>query len=452
MTATRTMRVLAAVTLAAALLTAALAATAEARTTTSLYHPTPGARTFAVSSAGWTGSKASGGPCSVALLCPPVTNSYQASGGSPGGYLRSQFGPPLGVGGERSAIWKSPSFVYRGAGGQFPDEVSFDLDHRADVNALLSVTGDEADFTVRMVDKRTGTGVNLTGPTTLGNAADWTSIQTESINPSKLVIGDRYYIEITSRIKFGVDAVPSSTADYDNVVVTATQKLDRTPCVRVIEGTAKADKLRGTFGGDLIKGYGGADTIQALKGDDCLVGGAGADRLSGSGGDDELHGNQAADTLRGGGGADVITGGAGDDVIRGVRGGDTMKGSAGSDDIAGGKGQDVAHGAGGNDTIRGGVDPDKLYGGSGRDTLLGLAGDDKLVGGGGKDTLRGGSGRDRIAAGAGADFVSGGAGRDTIRVRGNGRDKVKCGGGKDTVFADRHDRVGPTCEHVVIGH
>ena len=39
--------------------------------------------------------------------------------------------------GERSAIWRSPDFRYNGAGGQFPAELTFDMDRRADVDALL---------------------------------------------------------------------------------------------------------------------------------------------------------------------------------------------------------------------------------------------------------------------------------------------------------------------------
>ena len=436
---------------AAAAITLGVVAPAGAKKKVSHYHPTPEVRAFTDSAAGWKGSYTSGGPCDLQLLCPSIDNRWQSSGGSPGGYLRSTFGPLLGVGGEETALWKSPTFTYRGASGKFATDVTFDLDHRSNVDSLLSVAGDEADFTVDLVDAATNSAIKLTGPTTLANASVWTAIDTAKINPDKLKFGRKYFFRISSRISFGADFSQGSTADYDNVDLTAKQVIDREPCSTPIEGTAKPDKLRGTDGGDEIKAHGGADDIQALKGDDCIDGGSGRDHVSGSGGDDTIHGNQAGDVLHGGAGRDTIAGGAGNDKIRGATGGDTIKGASGNDEITGAKGRDEIHGAGGNDTLKGGADPDKLSGGAGSDVILGLKDDDRLSGSGGQDVLRGGGGRDVINAGAGADKVTGGAGRDTIRARGNGRDTIKCGPGKDTVYADRHDSVGASCEHVIGG-
>ena len=42
-----------------------------------------------------------------------------------------------------------------------------------------------------------------------------------------------------------------------------------------------------------------------------------------------------------------------------------------------------------------------------------------------------------------------GAGDDRINARDGRRDTVTCGAGDDTVHADRTDRVGASCEHVV---
>jgi len=443
---------LAATALATISFSAAVAdSAAAANSTTSIYHPAKGSRAFGSNDGGWKGSKESGGSCAVDSLCPTVTNSYQGTGGADGngdGYLRSAFGPLLGVGGERSAIWRSPVFAYKGAEGQFPDVVSFDLDRRADVDALVSTSGNDADFTAKLVDQKTGKGISLTGPTPLANATDWSSIKTETVDPEKLVIGHPYFIRISSRIQFGADVFPDSTADYDNVVLEATQSIDTTPCSTPIDGTGGPDDLTGTDGGDKMRGLKGGDKIASLRGDDCLQGGPGADTVSGSGGSDSLRGNEAADTLRGGPGQDTISGGSGADKIRGVDGSDALKGGSDVDNITGAKGRDVIRGAGGDDVLKGGSDPDKVSGGAGRDDIRGLADDDKLVGAGGKDEIRGGGGRDKINAGSGRDKVSGGGGRDTIKVRGNGTDKAKCGGGRDTVFADHKDRVGKSCERV----
>lgn len=89
----------------------------------------------------------------------------------------------------------------------------------------------------------------------------------------------------------------------------------RGPCRRRIAGTARADRLTGTAGGDLIYGRGGADRLSGLGGVDCIWGGDGKDRLQGGTGADQLHGGTDDDVLTGDAGRDRIIAGFGDDLI-----------------------------------------------------------------------------------------------------------------------------------------
>ena len=433
--------------IAGALLTIGFAAPAAAET--SVYHPNAGSRNFNSGAGGWTGSQDSGGPCETASACPDVTNTYQPNGGSGGGgFIRSAFGGTLGVGGERSALWSSPAFVYRGAKNQFPDQLSFDLDRRADVDALLSVTGNEAEFTAELVDAQTGTAVTTAATAPLEGAPDWAAIPTASVNPKQLEIGRSYFIRIISRIEFGADVLANSTADYDNVVLTATVDNTGPSCSGIILGSKNDDKITGSNGGERIKTFKGKDVVFGLRGGDCLFGGPDNDRLSGMIGPDTVNGNTGNDVLRGGPGKDTMNGGAGNDRLRGVAGNDVMKGGGGDDDISGAAGADAANGGGGNDVVKGGAGPDKLKGGGGNDVINGFADDDNLRGGAGKDKILGGGGRDIVTGGGGKDTISTGAGRDIIKTRGGGVDRVKCGPGKDGVLADPRDKVGPSCEKV----
>ena len=137
--------------------------------------------------------------------------------------------------------------------------------------------------------------------------------------------------------------------------------------VEHVNGTSRADVLRGDNGTNRIDG------------------GKGADRIFGGGG---------SDTLIGGGNSDLLDGGNGGDLLRGGAGNDTLKGKAGADTLIGGNGKDVLNGGFGFDVLRGGAGQDDLRGGAGSDTL---------VGGGGNDVLSEGDGAGRLLGGAGAD-------------------------------------------------
>jgi Ca2+-binding RTX toxin-like protein len=64
-----------------------------------------------------------------------------------------------------------------------------------------------------------------------------------------------------------------------------------------IEGTARADRLNGTRGNDVICGFGGDDRLNGRGGHDLVYAGPGNDRVTGAGGRDTLYGNDGADRL-----------------------------------------------------------------------------------------------------------------------------------------------------------
>jgi hypothetical protein len=167
------------------------------------------------------------GNCLAPLLCASTENSFQSAGGADnGGYIRSAYTGVVGVmavAGTTTAIWQSPSFIYSGIGGSGPGDLSFALDRRASVDQLLAVSGNSADYTVRLIDLSAGgEAVTLIAPTTLAGANSWTSVERGSIDPDSLTIGDEYRIQISSRYTSGTSVLVSGNADYDNVVLTAT--------------------------------------------------------------------------------------------------------------------------------------------------------------------------------------------------------------------------------------
>ena len=82
----------------------------------------------------------------------------------------------------------------------------------------------------------------------------------------------------------------------------------------------------------------------------------------GTSSDDILEGTERAEEIRGKGGDDRVNGMGGDDVVRG---------GSGRDEITGGRGTDRVHGGKGRDNIIGYADKDldRFYGGKGRDVV-----------------------------------------------------------------------------------
>ena len=94
-----------------------------------------------------------------------------------------------------------------------------------------------------------------------------------------------------------------------------------------ISGTARANRLRGTRGNDVICGYGGGDTIDGGGGQDLIYGGLGDDRITGGAGLDVLLGNAGRDRFSARDGrVDRVDGGAGRDTARIDRRRDRVRG------------------------------------------------------------------------------------------------------------------------------
>jgi hypothetical protein len=211
---------------AVATLALLLALPAVALAATSKYPPGDAVRGFNGGPAGWTPSSSNEGVCLVPVLCASVENSHQATGGADGGgFIRSAYTGVVGamaVAGTTTAIWESPRFTYNGVSGAQPNVVSFAFDRRASVDQLLAVAGNSAEYSVRLVDlSEGGEALTLIAPTTLAGADSWTNT-TSPVNPERLAIGHDYRLQITSRYISGTSVFVSGSADYDNVVLSAT--------------------------------------------------------------------------------------------------------------------------------------------------------------------------------------------------------------------------------------
>jgi hypothetical protein len=216
----------ASIALAVCLAVVLLVIPAAAGAAGSKYPSANAARGFDGGAAGWDSSSSTEGACLPPLLCASAENSFQGSGGADGGgFIRSAYTGVVGataVGGTTTAVWQSPPFTYAGAGGAEPGAVSFAMDRRANVDQLLGVAGNSAEYSVRLVDLSTGgEGLTLIAPTTLAGARSWTSVSRGSIEPGSLTLGDEYRIQISSRFTSGTSALVTGSADYDNVVLSA---------------------------------------------------------------------------------------------------------------------------------------------------------------------------------------------------------------------------------------
>jgi hypothetical protein len=206
-----------------------LALPASAGTATSKYPPGAAARGFDGGLSGWTSSSSTEGSCLSPLLCASAENSFQGAGGADGGgFIRSAYTGVAGamaVAGTTSAVWQSPRFAYAGAAGEEPTAVSFDLDRRANVDQLLAVAGNSAEYSVQLLDlSESGEATTLIAPTTLAGAETWSEVSRGSIDPEEFTPGHDYKIQITSRYTSGTSVLVSGSADYDNIVLSAVRR------------------------------------------------------------------------------------------------------------------------------------------------------------------------------------------------------------------------------------
>ena len=69
--------------------------------------------------------------------------------------------------------------------------------------------------------------MTLIAPTTLAGANSWTGVSRGSIDPESLTPGDEYRIQITSSYTSGTSVLVTGNADYDNVVLSASDGVGR---------------------------------------------------------------------------------------------------------------------------------------------------------------------------------------------------------------------------------
>ncbi len=233
----------------------------------SVYPTSTPQRTFDSGLAGWSSDKSSEGLCVPVLLCPVITNSYQPTGGAVnnGGFIRTSLGSLTGVGATSSGLFTSPAFKYTGVGGKQPDSLSFKLARRSNVAALLSVTGNDATYSVKLINMSGHANVVVLEDQPLEGANGWADIPSVSVDPTQVKIGDLYRVRIISRFVSGVQILPGGSADYDRVRLIA--RGDST-------GSSGSKGGGGSGGGgDSFFGKGGGKaTITAVKrrGDDQL--------------------------------------------------------------------------------------------------------------------------------------------------------------------------------------
>jgi hypothetical protein len=186
-----------------------------------VYPSNENVRTLDSGPAGWEDSSDVAGPCVPVLLCPTVTNSIPSSGGANGGYLLTEVSNFAGVDATAKGQFVSPSFKYKGVGGERPDKLKLKLSRIADVEAFLEVEGDSATYSVQLLDSN-GPNVQLLAPTSLGGAPEFTNIKPVDIEPGALRIGHTYRVRIVSTFNSGTaQVVPSANAGYDNIRLTA---------------------------------------------------------------------------------------------------------------------------------------------------------------------------------------------------------------------------------------
>lgn len=166
-------------------------------------------------------------------------------------------------------------------------------------------------------------------------------------------------------VLLGRDAIDGTGNDLDNVVA----------------GNARANRIDGGGGADLMEGLGGDDTYVLDDPGDTIVEErrGGVDTIEA---DDDVdladHANVENVELLGTGDhaatgnglANRLVGNGGDNTLEGLAGNDTLEGGAGDDELLGGIGNDTLEGGAGDDVLRGGAGRDRLEGGEGADDFV----------------------------------------------------------------------------------
>jgi hypothetical protein len=197
---------------------------ASAQAVSNEYAPQDQSRNFNGGPGGWSSASEYGGLCIPVLTCYVTGGEHETDGGSTGagdGFVRLELFTIANAVTETNAILRSPSFVYRGAGGDEPKAVKFSMDRRTDVGALLPAIADNATYAVKAVPGG-GPAVTLIDSTPIVGAEDtWTAIDPVNVDPDRLKVGRRYHLEIISTFQPNIEVIGTGTLDYDNVVLRA---------------------------------------------------------------------------------------------------------------------------------------------------------------------------------------------------------------------------------------
>jgi hypothetical protein len=201
------------------------APSASAKLEVQLYHPAAIDRDFSTSQGKWTARNKYQGLCIQTLTCPPLDNSFVATGGADGasdGYINTDLMDITGLVSEEKAFWESPVFRWRGVKNQRPDSVRFSIDRKTNVTNLIGVGG-KASYNVDLIDITKGSKVAkvVFRGRNLDTTKDWRSEGPFAIARDQLTIGHRYYIRITSIFSTNVEVLDAGENGYDNVVITA---------------------------------------------------------------------------------------------------------------------------------------------------------------------------------------------------------------------------------------
>lgn len=279
---------------------------------------------------------------------------------------------------------------------------------------------------------------------------------------------------------------------------------------KTIKGTARADRMLGSIGDDILNGDRGDDTLIGAGGDDLLYGGSGNDRFILGAGNSTIHGGAGLDTvvfsdmaggirlnlalglleddgaghvwqisevelaegtfradvmmaaastvsLAGGGGNDHLIGhvsaraltflpGSGDDTVEGLGLYDTVSYAEGATDLPWPDGTESPMGGVLAD-LGAGLATD-MWGG--HDVLIGI---ENIVGSLGHDTLTGSTGNNVMQGGEGDDMLDGAGGTD-ILIGGLGDDIYRTDGGDKIIetAGGGHDTVISTVSTTLGAH
>ena len=126
----------------------------------------------------------------------------------------------LGVAATSRAIYQSPAFTYRGAGGlSSPTDLVLRRRTTLEPRERLAVGGNSADYSVDLVDiTQGGSATNLINDQPIGAQNSWVA-KSVSPAPASLTLGDRYRVRIRSVFLTGAQVVPGGSVGYDDVVL-----------------------------------------------------------------------------------------------------------------------------------------------------------------------------------------------------------------------------------------